>query len=207
VTRLRRACPGPAAIAAIAARGGGHGRRAAPRGSARAARTADDGRAGAVVKWDGAVVSTGGTSARAHLRIAEEARGAYARMCANIEECELGLPVTHRGTRRYIARVVDFVLSRPVEDVPGLVDDLFTGRPPLRMGGTCVKIENGHYSVPVVDLENAESLDIDATPNDFHVGIGNENPGASVMRLLGHMQLHCDDGLTCPTAISGARSG
>jgi len=87
VTRLRRACPGPAAIAAIAGRAGGNGRRAAPRESARAERVADDGGASAAVRWDGAVVSAGGTSARAHLMIAEEARVAYARMCSNIEGC------------------------------------------------------------------------------------------------------------------------
>ena len=209
-TRLRRACVGPVALGAIAGgfgSNGSNGRRARPLESVRAERTAEDGSAGAVVRWDGAVLSAGGTSARAHLRLAGEARDAYASMCSNIEECELGLPTVRRGMRQYVARVVDFALSRPIRSVTDLVGALFTGKPPLLMDGKCIRIEGEHYSVPVVDLENAESLDIGITPNDFHVGIGNENPGASVLRLLGHMQLHHDPGLTCPAAISGARRG
>jgi len=205
-TRLRRACPGPAAIAAIAARGGGNGRRGAPRESARAERTADDGRAGAAVRWDGAVVSTGGTSARAHLMIAAEARDAYARMCANIEGCEHGYPITHRGVRRYVARSVNFVLSRPIRDVPGFAGKMFTGSPPLRMKGKCFKIVAENYSIRVVDMENAESLNIGVNPSYFRVGISNDWPGASVLRLMGHMQVYHDHNLTCPTA-TGDGSG
>ena len=214
-TWLRRACPGPAAIGAIArgagANGGNggngrNGRRARPRESVRAEREAEDGRAGAVVLWDGAVVSTGGTSARAHLRIAEEARAEYARMCANIEGCDYGFPIVRRGVLRYVARSIDFVLSRPIKDVPGFVGDVFTGKPPLRMEGTCIKVEDGAYMVLVVDLENAESLGINITSKYFGVGISNYWPGASVLRLLGHMQIHCDHGLACPTA-TGADGG
>lgn len=206
VTRLRRACPGPAAIAAIAGRGGGgNGRRGAARDSIRAGRAADDGRAAAVVRWDGAVVSAGGTSARAHLKIAGEARDAYARMCANIEESEYGLPETHRGVRRHIARSIDFDLSRPIRDVPGFVSDMLDGKPPLRMDGKCVRIEDDHYSVPVVDLENAESLGISVTPRYFSIVISNGWPGASVLRLMGHMQLYHDHKLTCPIALGAHR--
>ena len=211
-TWLRRACPGPAAIGAIArgagANGGNgrNGRRARPRESVRAEREAEDGRAGAVVRWDGAVVSTGGTSARAHLRIAEEARAEYARMCANIEGCKYGVPVVRRGVLRHVARSVGFVLSRPIRDVPGLVGDLFTGKPPLRMEGKCAKVKDDLYSVRVVDLENAESLGITVTSRHFSMVITNDWPGASVLRLLGHMQIHCDHGLACLTA-TGADGG
>jgi len=197
---------GARASGGVGAGGGGRGRGAARGEWAGAERVADDGGAGAAGRWDGAVVSAGGTSARAHLMIAEEARVAYARMCSNVEGCRYGLPITRGGAVRYVARSIDFVLSRPIRDVPGFAEDAFTGKPPLRMEGKCAKIKDGLYSIPVVDLENAESLGISVTSKYMSMLISNDWPGASVLRLLGHMQVYHDHGLTCPTA-AGADGG
>lgn len=206
-TWLRRACPGPAALEAIAfGASGKNGRRATPRESIRTERAAEDGVAAATMRWDGAVISAGGTSARAHLRLADEARDAYARMCSRIEGCKYGFPVTIRGVRRHVARSVGFVLSRPIGDVPGFVGDVLDGGPPLRMKGTCSRIEDDHYFVPVIDLENAESLGMSITSKYLSMVISNDWPGASVLRLLGHMQLYHDHGLTCPIA-AGTHDG
>lgn len=208
VTRLRRACVGSGMLETIAGvtGAGGNGRRRAARETALMERSAVDGSARAMVRWDGAILSTGGTSASAHLGLAGEVRDAYARMCCNIESVRGRVPVARGGVTHHVGRIIGFVPSRPIRDVPGLVGKVFTGEPPLLMGGSCLRIEGDHYAVPVVDRENAEYLHVNVSPNAFRVGINSRWPGASVLRLFGHLQLHHDPGLACPVA-AGARGG
>jgi len=207
-TRLRRACVGPGMLEAISggAAAGRNGSRRAARGSIRVERAAADGGASANVRWDGAILSTGGTSIRAHLGIAGEVRDAYAQMCGNIEGIRGRIPVKRGGTTHHVGRVIGFEPSRPIKDIPGLASEVFTGKPPLSMGGSCLKIGDGHYAITVADRENAECLHINVSPHAFRVGISSEWAGATVLRLFGHMQLYHDPGLACPMA-AGAHGG
>lgn len=204
-TRLRRAFLGPVALWAVAGMGtpaGGNGRRRAVRESVSAERVTDDGSASATVRWDGAILSTGGMSARAHMALAGDVRDAYALMCSSVEK-RYG-EASGNGAPRHLGASVSLVPSRPIPDVPGLVGRLFTGGPPLLMEGKCSRVEGDLYAVAVVDRENSEYLGISASPHVFRVGIHHGRPGPSVLRLLGYMQLHCDPGMTCPDLRRGA---
>lgn len=175
-------------------------------GSMRVRRTARDGEAAAEVRCDGALVSEGGEAIRAHLRLADEVRAAHARMCANAEELRLGFTDTPHGPH-FNGTTISLILSREISDVPGFVDEILDGSPPLRMLGGKTRVGEGHYMVPISDIENGIFMGSDFYPGRIGVSLHPQSSGTALLRLIAHMQVRYDPLLACPQVTTGVPGG
>lgn len=197
-TGLGRSWVCPSVLGRLA--GAGHS--AGSCGTVRLSREDAAGRAEADVSCDGTVAHAGGVSAGAHLRIAGEVRDAYAQMCENAEMFRLGAADTPDGPR-FDLRPIDMVPSREIRSVPGFIDGVLDGSPPLLMSGSRIH-EGNQYCSPTVDLESGVSLGIDVAPGLISVGLHRGSPAGGVLRLLACLQLRHDRALTCEQVTAGA---
>ena len=198
-TGLGRAWVCPAVLGMLA---GAAGNGTASGGTIRMSRGDSAGHAEADVRCDGVVMHAGGGSVGAHLEIAGEVRDAYARMCENAERFRLGAMDTPDG-RRIGLRPIDMAFSRKIEDVSGLIDRVFDGKPPLMMRGNKIHIAGDQYHVPTANMEEMHHMGIDVTPRFLSVGIQHGCSAGGVLRLLAHLQLHHDRALTCEQVTAG----
>ncbi|MDD9813907.1 MAG: hypothetical protein OXU37_06545 [Thaumarchaeota archaeon] len=170
-------------------------------------RSARDGNTTAVVRCDGALLSRGGEAIRAHLRLADEVRAAYSLMCSNAEEMRLGFADTPQG-HHLVGSAIRLVLSREISDVPGFVDGVLDGSPPLRMFGGCKKAGGGRsYMVPLSDLENGIYMGSTFHPGRVSVTLHPRSSATGLLRLIAHMQLCHDPLLDCPQVTTGVPGG
>lgn len=175
-------------------------------GTVRITRSARDGDATAAARCDGALLSTGGESVRAHLRIADEVRAAHARMCSNAEELRLGF-VDANGGPHLAGRAIRLLLSREIADVPGFVAKALDGSPPLRMFGGAKRAGERSYTVPLSDLENGIYMGSTFHPGRIGVTLHPSSSATGLLRLIAHMQLHHDPLLACPQVTTGVPCG
>lgn len=176
-------------------------------GPATIRRSARDGDATAVVRCDGALLSMGGEAIRAHLRLADEVRSAHSLMCTNAEELRVGFADTPQGIH-LVGNAIRLVLSREIADVPGFVDGVLDGSPPLRMFGGCKKAGGGRsYMVPLSDLENGIYMGSTFHPGRVSVTLHPRSSATGLLRLIAHMQLYHDPLLDCPQVTTGVPGG
>lgn len=200
-TQLNRAWVCPGVLGKLAETGRGNG--GATRGTVRMLRQDGRGHAEDDVGCNGTIAHVGGESVGAHLLTARSLCGTFARMCANAERYRIGSFNTPNGPHIDLAPI-DITLSRKIEDMPGFIDGVFDGQPPLHMRGGKIRVSEDQYHVPTVDMEGAIHMGLDVTPSILHVGLRHGCSGSGVLRLLAHLQLRHDPALTCDQVTSGA---
>lgn len=200
-TQLNRAwvCPGVLGELAGTRRESG----STARGTVRMLSEDGCGHAVADVGCDGTITHVGGESVGAHLLTARSVCRTFARMCSNAERYRIGSFNTPNGPNIDLMPI-DVTLSRTIEDVPGFIDRVFDGHPPLHMRGGKIRVSEDQYHVPTVDMEGAIHMGLDVTPSILHVGLRHGCSGSGVLRLLACLQLRHDPTLTCDQVTSGA---
>jgi len=201
-TQLNRAWVCPGALGELAATGRENGD--AARGTVRMLREDGGGHAESDVSCNGTIAHVGGESVGAHLQTARDLCDTFARMCTNAERHRIGSFNTPNGPHIDL-RPIDISLSRKIYDVPGFIDRVFDGRPPLHMRGGKIRVSKHQYHVPTVDMEGAFHMGLDVTPSILHVGLHHGCSGSGVLRLLAHLQLCHDPALTCEQVTSEER--
>jgi len=164
------------------------------------------GGSGSTVRCDGAMLPDGDMDVKDHLQIASEVMVAHSRMCANAEAMRLGFSDTADGTR-FGGRTIGLVPSKSIDDVPGFIDGILDGSPPLLMLGARTRIGDCHYRAPTADLENGMVLGISVSPTRIGVGLHPGCSGSGVLRLLACVQMRYDPGLTCRDVTAGVSCG
>lgn len=156
----------------------------------------------AVVSCNGEITHAHGGSVGAHLQIAREVREAYALMCENAERLRLGAADTPDGPQIDL-QTIDMTFSQEIDDVSGLIDKMFDGKPPLMMRGNKIHVEGDQYHVPAANMEEMHYMGIDISPRFLSVGLHHGCPASGVLRLLACLQLHYDRMLTCNQVTAG----
>jgi len=87
------------------------------------------------------------------------------------------------------------------------VDGILDGSPPLRMLGGKIRVDDGHYMVPLSDIENGIYMGSDFHPGRIGVSLNAGSSGTALLRLMAHMQLHHDPLLACPQVTTGVPGG
>lgn len=190
-TQLSRAWVCPSVLAGLA-RGDATG------GRVRIAR----GGAESTVRCDGALLPDADMDVKDHLQIAGEVMAAHSRMCANAEAMRLGLSGADDGPR-FGGRTIGLVPSKGIDDVPGFIDGVLDGSPPLLMLGARTRIGDCHYRAPTADLENGMVLGISVSRARIGVGLHPGCSGSGVLRLLACLQMLHDPCLACPDVTAG----
>lgn len=198
-TQLSRAWVCPSVLAGIA--GGGAD---ATGGRVRVARGARG--AASTVRCDGALIPDVGMGVEDHLRLAGEVMDVHSRMCANAEALRLGF-ADAAGGARFGGRTIGLTPSSRIEDVPGFIDDVLDGSPPLLMLGGKTRIGDDHYRAPTADLENGTVMGVSVSPTRIGVGLHPGCSGSGVLRLLACVQMRRDPGIACRDVTAGVPCG
>lgn len=133
-----------------------------------------------------------GESIEGHFRHLRDIMGDYSESLEKIEE-EFSMHTDKRASGTFIGGEPIFIdFDRPIRDLEGFVDELFSSTQPFRLWGLKDEIEDDYYNIAGVDLHTGDKVTFEVSPDWMRVYLPENSCGNIILRLYTNIQHYFD---------------